>query len=298
MAVRLIDMAQGLEDPIAQGVVETFAETSDIANALMFEDAPRGIYSFLQRTSLGDSGFRGLNEGFSESTSTREQVDRRTYPMGGDADLDVKIVDEAVNNIRGDEVAAKVVDMAQLFDFTFVKGTGDFATKDFKGLQAQLTGDQVVDNGNAGLKLDKLNETIDRVKRPGGLLMNRATARRMADFVNNTSTHSIRSERDDFGRRVQFYQDLPILIADPIGHARNPLPFTEAPSSSSIYVLDLSMDGVFAIQNGPPEVVDLGQVDDKPVYRHRIYWNIGLVMKDPAAAARLSGITDAATTAS
>lgn len=298
MAFRLVDRAQMVADPVQQGTMETFAQSSALMNALSFVDAPTGVMSFKQRTALPTSTFRGQNEGYGESTSRRERVTERVFPMGNDSDVDSMDVMADIGDIRGDEAAATMVDMAHLFDYTFVKGTGELDEKDFEGLQVRLEGDQVVDNGTAGLSLGKLDEAIDRCSNASHILLPRATIRAMSTYVNTTSTHSIRTEKGDFGRRVMFYNDLPLLPADPIGHSRNPLPFTEASSTASIYVLNLSPnDGVHAIQMGNPSVRDLGEVDDAPKYRIRVDWHLGLCLKSPTAAVRLSGITNAATTA-
>jgi hypothetical protein len=45
------------------------------------------------------------------------------------------------------------------------------------------------------------------------------------------------------------------------------------------------------------DVRDLGEVDDKPVYRTRVDWLIGLAVMHGRAIARVWGITNAAVTA-
>jgi predicted metallopeptidase len=51
------------------------------------------------------------------------------------------------------------------------------------------------------------------------------------------------------------------------------------------------------LQNGVMEVDDLGQVNDKPVYRTRIEWLISLAVSRGRAAARVWGIKKAAVVA-
>jgi hypothetical protein len=55
--------------------------------------------------------------------------------------------------------------------------------------------------------------------------------------------------------------------------------------------------GVIGLQNGVMEVDDLGQVNDKPVYRTRIEWLISLAVLSGRAAARVWGIKKAAVVA-
>jgi hypothetical protein len=62
-------------------------------------------------------------------------------------------------------------------------------------------------------------------------------------------------------------------------------------------VVAIGDGGVMGLQNGVMEVDDLGQVNDKPVYRTRIEWLISLAVLGGRAAARVWGIKKAAVVA-
>jgi hypothetical protein len=48
--------------------------------------------------------------------------------------------------------------------------------------------------------------------------------------------------------------------------------------------------GVVGLTNGGVQVMDLGQLETKPVYRTRIEWFVGLALFGPKPAARLKGV--------
>lgn len=293
MAYRLVDRAVDMGDMMSRGIVETFAQESDIANALSFIDVPSGVYQFNQETSLGGAAFRKINDGFTESTPTSERIVEVCYPMGGDADADRYMVDTQGEDVRARAVIGKTKKMAHVFDETFIKGDG--LGDGFIGLQEKTADGQTIDAGGALSLTDHLDAAIDRTDNPSGIVMPKVLRRMIDKFFRGTGT-SFRYESDERGRQIAFYNDLPILIADPNGHENVPLSgfSDEAGNSTSIYVvnMDPDADGVFAIQTRDPFVVDLGEVDDKPAYRTRIGWDIGLVKASPRAATRIRGITN------
>ncbi len=106
--------------------------------------------------------------------------------------------------------------------------------------------------------------------------------------------------KDEFGRPVTTYADLPILIADPNSSALPALAFDEANPGggsnvgTSIYVVSFRDLMITGIDNGGIQARDLGEIDEKPVKRVRVEWYAGIALWHPRAAVRLYGIKDAA----
>ena len=108
------------------------------------------------------------------------------------------------------------------------------------------------------------------------------------------AAHALRVEmtRDDFGRPLMAYGGLPILIADRNGELAA-LPFTEASSTASVFVLSIGMDTYHGIQNGEMDVRDLGEINTPSAYRTRVEWLLGQAIPHPRAVARGTGFTNA-----
>ncbi|MEO0481175.1 MAG: major capsid protein [Planctomycetota bacterium] len=298
MAFRLIDAAEQAPSDTIAGIYQTFAETTDLLNAIQFDDAPNGAFTYLRPVDLGNAGFREINQAFGESTGRMEKIREETFPMGGDADVDKKIVDNDGESLRGDQESMKLIAMAHLFDYTFIKGDRSSGDNSFTGLQSRLGevgAGQHFTNGNGALSFLNLDRVIDSVRGATHLYMSQEMRRLFDNWVHSSQNSTVRHTQGEFRTRVTVYKDLPILEADPNDHTMPPLDFLEAGNTTSIYALNLNpSSGIIALQDTDPDVRDLGEVDDAPVYRSRIDWSVGMALKTQRAAARLSGITNAA----
>jgi len=190
----------------------------------------------------------------------------------------------------------------------FLKGDSTSDPREFDGLQARLTNNQLVDagstNGGDPLSLAKLDELIDTAENPTHLIMNKTLRRRLSAAARAHDIGGyITYEMDAFGRQVTKYNDLPILIADYDNNGDSILAFDEVgpngggTSSSSIYCVSFTDGMLSGIQNGIMDVRDLGELQTKPAMRTRVEWFAGIACFHGRAAARLWGISNAAVTA-
>lgn len=309
MALTLIEAAKrNSGDVVRAAVIETYARTSDILRVLPFENIAGNALKYNQEAALPGIGFRGVNEGYSESTGILNPVTEPLVIAGGDLDVDKFILATMGPDQRTAQEMMKVKALAHRWTNAFIKGDSSGSSKEFDGLQARITGSQLVaagsTSGGDALSLAKLDEAIDAVESPTHLLMSRAMRRRLTAAARNSSVGGyITYTRDEFGRQIALYNDLPILIADGLGDAYATLAFNEANPGggsnvgTSIYVLSLGDSMLSGIQNGDPMVTDLGELEAKPVLRTRVEWYSGLAAFHPRCASRLYGIKDAAVVA-
>lgn len=309
MALTLLEASKAMlsTEPLRASLIETFARETDLLRVLPFDDIPGNSHRFNQEGALPGIATRGVNEAYSESTGIINPQVESLAIIGGDLDVDRFLVRTGGPNVRENQEAMKLKALGHSFSHLCVKGDSTSAPKDFDGLQRRLTGTQLIAAGSTAngtpLSLAKLDETIERVPGATHLLMSRAMRRRLNTAARATGVSgTINYEKDEFGRMVMFYNDLPILIADGVRDVNASLAFNEAATSgtatgTSIYVLRIGEGAVQGIQNGAPMVDDLGHQDSKPVLRTRFEWYASLSIQDPYAAARLWSIADAAVTA-
>lgn len=295
------------------GVLMTFAEQSPLLRAIPIPSITGNAYKWTRESQLPEVGFRAINAPYAESTGSTEEVFESLKDVGGDLDVDNYYVETGGAAIRTTQELMKARALAQRIGFTLVKGsllTAGGATGDplaFDGLQArygagfgsgtintnQRTATQLVENTGASqaLSLVRLDEAILRVDRPTHLLMPKKMSINMATLLRNSA--SISQSKDEYGNLVMAYQGLPILWADINGDQAS-IGFNENnDSSASIYVLNLSEDGLHMIQSqSGVSVRDLGEQDAKPVWRTRVQWLCGLVDEHPRCVARLWHIAD------
>lgn len=305
MALTLVEAAKlNSGDVIKSAVIEMFARQSDILQVLPFENITGNALKYNREETLPGIGFRGVNEAFSESTGVLNPMVESLTIAGGDLDVDRFIVQTQGEGQRSTHEALKVKSLADTWTTKFIKGDNTSQPREFDGLQVRLTGNQkmaagATANGDA-LSLLKLDELIDRVDNPTHLLMSKAMRRRLTQAARNTAVGGfITYGVDAFGRQITKYNDIPILVAYSGNGGTEPLAFDEAnpgggtATGTSIYALSLGSGKVVGIQNGGMDVRDLGELDEKPVWRTRVEWYSAIAMYHGRSAARLWGISDA-----
>jgi hypothetical protein len=311
MALTLVEMSKMAlgKDMIPLSVVmELYAKNSDVLQYLPIEDITGNAMQFLRESALPNVGFRAINAGYTEGTATLDKIIESLTIAGGDLDVDKFLVDTGGPGIRATQESLKIKALSLSLAKTVLKGDIDTDPKEFDGLQARCTGNQLIVAGSAAggdpLSLAKLDELIDTTEEPTALIMNKAMRRRLTQAARNSAVGGyITYDADMFGRQIVKYNDLPILIADKDNTYSDILPFTEVcPGGggnlgTSIYCVSLTDDGVIGIQNGAMSVRDFGELEDKPVFRTRIEWYMTLAILRKRSATRLYGITNAAVVA-
>lgn len=307
MALTLIEAAKrNSGDVLRSAVIETYARSSDVLRVLPFDDIAGNALKYSQEQALPGIGFRGVNEGYTESTGVINPVTEPLVIAGGDLDVDKFIIQTMGADQRTTQEVMKIKSLAHRWTLAFIKGDSTGGSKEFDGLQSRLTGTQLIYNaaGSGGaLSLARLDELIDAVDNPTHLLMSKAMRRLLTSAQRNTAVGGyITFSKDEFGRQIALYNDLPILIADANGDAYAGLGFNEAGASggstaTSIYCMSLGDGMLTGIQNGDPMVTDLGELEAKPTLRTRVEWYSGVAYYHPRCAARLGGITNAAVVA-
>jgi hypothetical protein len=309
MALTLVEAAKlNSGDVIRSSIIEMFARQSDILQVLPFENISGNALKYNREEALPGIGFRGVNEAFSESTGVLNPIVESLTIAGGDLDVDRFIVQTQGSAQRSTHEALKVKSLADTWTTKFIKGSNGDEPREFDGLQVRLTGTQLMAAGSTAngdaLSLLKLDELIDRTDNPTHLLMSKSMRRRLTQAARNTAVGGfITYGVDAFGRQITKYNDIPILVAYSGNGGTEPIAFDEAnpgggtATGTSIYALSMGSGRLVGIQNGTMDVRDLGELDEKPVWRTRVEWYSAIAMYHGRAAARLWGISDAAVVA-
>lgn len=308
MALTLVEAAKlHSGDVVRSAIIELYARSSDILMVLPFENIAGNAMKYNREETLPGIGFRGVNEGYTESTGILNPQTEPLVIAGGDLDVDMFILKTMGEDQRSVQEAMKIKALALNWTLKFIKGDQASEPREFDGLQVRCVGDQLISAGTtangAALSLAKLDQLIDAVEDPQYLIMNKAMRRRLTAAARATGVSGYLTwDLDSFGRKITKYNDLPILIVDKDNTNTDILGFTEASysgtaTSTSIYCVSFG-DGKFTgIQNGDMDVRDLGELEDKPAKRTRVEWYNGMAIFHGKSAARLQHIGDAAVTA-
>lgn len=307
MAITLLEAAKLSQDPLKSGVIELFARSSELLRVMPFEPIAGNAIKYNMEKTLPGVAFRGVNEGYTESAGVLNPVTESLVIAGGDLDVDKFIIDTQGSAVRSTHEAMKVKALAASISLKIIKGDSTTSVKEFDGLQKRLTGNQVITAGTGSgtaLSLKKLDEAIDAVQNPTHILCSKAIRRLLSAAARNSSVGGyITFQPDEFGRKVAYYNDLPLLVLED-SDGSEILNFDEAASGAaspantqSLYVVSLDPTHMTGIQNGVMDVRDLGELETKPVFRTRVEWYVGMALYHGRSASRLRDITNAAVTA-
>ena len=299
MALTLPEAAKLSTDTLQRGVIELFARNSAILEMMPWMEIQGNAYKYNQEAALPGVGFRGVNEAYEESAGVVNQFSEGLVIAGGDVDVDRFIVQTRgnVNDQRAIQTQMKVKALALTLTKTIFKGDVAVDSNAFDGLEKRLQGSQVIEAGEDGapLTITMLDELIDAVEgEPDALFCSKAMRREIKKLIQNHQGYS-ESSYDAFGRPVMTYGGIPIRVIETDAQGNEILGFDEVQGSNentaSIYAVKFGPEQyVSGLQNGGISVRDLGEIDEKPVFRTRIEWYCGMAVFHPRAAARLKGV--------
>jgi hypothetical protein len=310
MAINLIEAAKLVTDPVQRFVINEFA-AGQILGSVPFENEEGSGVHYNRVDQLPAVGFRALNEAFDESSGIINPQSEAFRFYGGDLDVDRSIVQLKGQAGRIAHEQLKIEALRLGWEYQFIKGDSAADPRGFDGLQKRVVGSQLLSNSDTGaaLSLAKLDELCSQVERAGGttyLLM----GRKMRDLLSAASRATgvggfITFEQDQFGRKLPFYDGIPILIDS----LSNPvLGFTEVSPDGST---STACTSIYAVTMGPRMLTgiqgrndgatggfgvsarDLGEIDSKPVFRTRVDWHCSFAIYNGYSVARLAGITNA-----
>jgi len=312
-ALTLLEASKLMQgEDIRQAVVEIFAQSHPLLAVMPFEPISGNAISFNREGTLPTTAFRAVNAAYTANSGVLEPVTEKLFIAGGDIDVDRFIVKTMGEGQRTNHESMKLKALSHSWAYKFIKGDNQTTVTEFDGMQARCLGDQLVPATNAGtptnggdlIYLSQLDAAIDAVVGPTHLLMSRATKRAFsAAFRGTTVASNIQQTRDDFGRPILTYNGLPIITMDDPDQQTASIAADEADyngtvaTCTSIYVVALGDNKLTGIQNGAPDVEDLGELQTAPVYRTRMEWYAGICQWSKRPFARYYSIKSGATVA-
>lgn len=290
-----------------QAIIEMFAGSTALMSALPIMDIPGNSYTYSQEAKLPSVGFRGYNDVYTSSVGIVNPQTETLKIIGGELDVDTALVKTHGIGVRTSQEAMQVKTLGQTVTAAMINGDARDGVS-FDGLRRRINGYQLIaanadsPSANSPLSLSTLDEAIDRVDGPTHLVMSKRMRARLSRAARDRDVGGdLNYDKNDFGYRVAYYNDLPILETEEDEKGNFILDFNEAGpaggvTSQSIYVVSLGDGKIVGLQNGNMDVRDLGEIDAKPCYRTRVEWLVGMAVMHGRAACRIWGITNAAVT--
>lgn len=308
MALSLSEAAKLSNDVVLQGVVETVVKESRILEVMPFVDIVGNALTYNRENAMATAAFYEVGDTWSESTPTFTQVQATLKILGGDADID-QYISSTRSNVQDIEAAVlelKAKAVAHEFEDEFIYGDTGVDAKGFNGLHALCPAGQQVHQGSgstpAALSLKKLDEAIDlaRPGKPDFLLMSRRTRRGISAYARSL-TSPVHFEAGDFGRRLMYYDGIPVLESDFMTdtEAIDTAAFSARTggASTSVFAVKVGEGLLSGLTNGGIQVENVGALETKDARRWRCKWYVSLALFSAVAISRLDGISSADVTA-
>ena len=299
MALTLVEAKKHSTNPQELAIITELAAGPLLQNLPFREVQGNGLF-WKREESLGDVGFRAFNDGYTESYATVKQQSEALKLFGGDIKVDRAIVDLEGPEARAYQIQAKTRAMRLAFEALFINGDSNGNAAEFDGLANRIpsTSSQYIQNAvtPGALDLGALDEALDAVDAQGGqkyLVMSKSARRHLSKVARASSQIDI--ERNDFGYQQLFYGGVPVLEID--RDHQNVAILDSDQTDQSIYVVSFGNDLLTGIQNGGPQVRDLGEATDSPTLVTRVEWYCGMALINGRAASRLANIDATATVA-
>lgn len=278
-----------MPDPTIAGVVRTYAKEAPVLDKLRFAQAIGGKISLNRWVTLPDAGFRPIGTEFTASEGVTEQIDEDMKLSGGRVEIDRAIVRRTGPASVITQEQMQIIALARKWNETFYKGDG--TGNSFTGLQARITGDQLIPNGVAALDLNKLDQMILAMRGDDKwLVMGTGMISRI--WAKSRTSTNVNFVPGNFGESPSTYNGIPIIAAGEKADESEILDFSETSSTTSIYGLSFEDGiGVMGAQTAPIETIldNPQKVDGSYV----IEWDSNFQINTKRSAYRVSGITDA-----
>jgi hypothetical protein len=292
MALTLAEAKKHSSSPQELAIVTELA-AGPLLSRLPFREIPGNGLFWKREESLGDVGFRRYNAGYTESYATVKQQSEALRLFGGDIKVDKALLDLEGPEARAYQVQSKTRAMRLAWEALFINGDANSSAAEFDGLARRITSgsSQFFDNGGTTNPLDLglLDEAIDAVDAQGGtkyLVMSKSARRHLSKLARANGQIDI--DRDQFGYQQLVYGGIPVLEMD--RDHQNVAILDASPNDQDIYVVSFGNDLLTGIQNGGPQVRELGEDFSAPVMTTRVEWYCGLALINGRAAARITGV--------
>jgi hypothetical protein len=306
MAMTLAEALKLEDKPLRRGVISTLLEESYLMQIIPWETIGALSTTVIRIKSLPSVGFRAANEGYAESTGSVDQLSESVYPFGGDIDVDKIYVRNRANieEPRALQTRLKLKAAAYEFQDYFINGDQAVNPKGFDGIKKRISNlapSQTIDafsldlsgdptTANMNKFVDLLDQLIYSIEghRPDVLLMNDQMLLKIWSVLRRLNL--LNTAQDMFGREIFSYKGVRLIdVGVKADQTTKIIPTTSG--NTDIYAVRFgSEEFVGGIQEYEMDVQDLGELQEKPVYRLRIDWPIGIAMWHPRSAAVLKNV--------
>ena len=317
--ITLAEAKVGMADKVDQNVVDTFRRSSYLLDKLVFDNAISPgtggstlSYGYIQLKTPSTAAVRTINSEYTAGEAKREEKTSKAIIMGGKFQIDRVLIGTsgAVDELAF-QAEEKIKATSNEFHNLVINGnsasSGSGVLNTFDGLDKILTGTETeitsavdvstsakMDAGYNAL-LDEVDAFLTKLAdKPTMLLMNEDLLTKMRSAARRAGYH--KSERDEFGRVVEYYNDIPMVDVGKYYNGsttQNVIPTDGSTGKTDLYAVKIGLDAFHGISPTGSKVIQSFMPDlDAPgaVKDGEVELVAGVVLKNSTKAGVLRGI--------
>ena len=317
--ITLAEAKVGMADKVDQNVVDTFRRSSYLLDKLVFDNAISPgtggstlSYGYIQLKTPSTAAVRTINSEYTPGEAKREEKTSKAIIMGGKFQIDRVLIGTsgAVDELAF-QAEEKIKATSNEFHNLVINGnsasSGSGVLNTFDGLDKILTGTETeitsavdvstsakMDAGYNAL-LDEVDAFLTKLAdKPTMLLMNEDLLTKMRSAARRAGYH--KSERDEFGRVVEYYNDIPMVDVGKYYNGsttQNVIPTDGSTGKTDLYAVKIGLDAFHGISPTGSKVIQSFMPDlDAPgaVKDGEVELVAGVVLKNSTKAGVLRGI--------
>lgn len=285
--------------PSEKAVAAKFVSQPGLLRVMPFETRPQPYVPFNRTAALPTTTNRAVGETYTASQGVVDPGFEAMKIQGGISPFDAFQVATG-DNRRRTEAANFIDSVGRNFVRDVIKGDDSSDPRIIRGLQLRCatSGTNLVTQSAGACTVIQMNRAIELCENPTHILMGTLMKTRFNVAASNTAVGGyITRGEDQFGSPVTFFADLPIIPVDRDAADARILGFTEASSTTSIYVVSLGAESMHGIQVAPARAEDLGRDPSNGTrYNTVIDWYASFILRRERSAVRYENITDVAIT--
>lgn len=263
-----LEQARNLaQDKLSALIIDEFRK-DPLLDMMVFDDVvnPQGgtslAYVYNRVTTYPTADFRAIGEEYTPQEAQTTPITVHLKVFGGAFEIDRVIAKHyrgLVDHVTF-QIQQKIEATKALFADTFINGDSAVNAKAFDGLDKALTGtdteitpDAPIDLSTAeAIKTNKelliywLDQMLSELNgQPSALLVSRkayAAIRTAATLLTQFT-----ATKDNLGRTILQYSDIPIIVMGDKPGTTDPIIATDTEGNTSIYAVRIALDGVHAV---------------------------------------------------
>jgi HK97 family phage major capsid protein len=292
VALLLADAQRLTNNQFVQGIIETIILESDILAMLPFMEVNGASLLYNQEATLSGASWYAPSATWTEQAVTVTQKTAALTILGGDVDVDnfMNQTFRNPNQLRAEAVQSKAKAVAFEFNDKFFNGLG--SSNQPTGLRLLASAGQTYSLGVNGATptLADYDTMIDLIKpgKPDCIVMSKRSRRTLKALRRASGGGFLETDYNAFGKRVEFYDGIPIIVDDNISDA---LTVGTSVNCSTVFAIKFGYaTGVMGLMNGMIQTNEIGYLETKDAFRTRLKWYVSLANFRDLSLAIMTGV--------